>query len=472
MKKKYLYQLIKTILCLSFMSQISNAQITFLKTYSGLAAQGNSLVQTSDSGFVIFGYTEANQPILIKTDKFGDTVWTWKYDIPQQYRSKYTLTKTLENGYILGYSNVLIKTDINGNQIWRKNYDSVYISKIESAIDSGFVFTGATYKDNWGYVYLVKVDNLGVKKWIKIYDDSHGAFVAGNYIQETKDRGYIITGFTLLQDEYLYVIKTDSNGNILWSKKYGAFYTEGNSVVQTTDGGYFITGHYTIKPCEYCELFYHTWLLKLNSEGDTIWTKKYIFDFEDQSRVGKQTTDGGYIITGVKYTVDLKNHLFVAKLNELGDTLWTKTLTDELPGDTEGYDIVETYDGGYAVAGSVTYYNGQSDMLLLKLDKDGEITAVDSKEKNLLPKEFSLYQNYPNPFNPSTTISYQLPKNGFVTLKIYDVLGREVSTLVNEYKSAGNYTLNFDASNLSSGVYIYTICSADNVLSKKMILLR
>ncbi|HMN49459.1 MAG TPA: glycoside hydrolase family 3 C-terminal domain-containing protein [Ignavibacteriaceae bacterium] len=93
-------------------------------------------------------------------------------------------------------------------------------------------------------------------------------------------------------------------------------------------------------------------------------------------------------------------------------------------------------------------------------------------DKENLPLQFSLSQNYPNPFNPSTTISYQLPKNGFVTLKIYDVLGREVSTLVNEYKSAGNYTLNFDASNLSSGVYIYTICSADNVLSKKMILMK
>ncbi len=106
-----------------------------------------------------------------------------------------------------------------------------------------------------------------------------------------------------------------------------------------------------------------------------------------------------------------------------------------------------------------------------------EVFNIDSlssinDDKENLPLQFSLSQNYPNPFNPSTTISYQLPKNGFVTLKIYDVLGREVSTLVNEYKSAGNYKLNFDASNLSSGVYIYTISSADNLLSKKMILIR
>lgn len=106
-----------------------------------------------------------------------------------------------------------------------------------------------------------------------------------------------------------------------------------------------------------------------------------------------------------------------------------------------------------------------------------EVFNIDSlsssnDDKENFPLQFSLSQNYPNPFNPNTTIQYQLPKNEFVTLKIYDVLGSEVSTLVNEYKSSGNYKLNFDASNLSSGVYIYTIRSADNVLSKKMILMR
>ncbi len=105
----------------------------------------------------------------------------------------------------------------------------------------------------------------------------------------------------------------------------------------------------------------------------------------------------------------------------------------------------------------------------------GKIGWAADVENNLLtqaPNNFNLLQNYPNPFNPSTTISYQLPKNGFVNLKIYDVLGREVSTLVNEYKSAGNYKLNFDASNLSSGVYIYTIQAGENSNSRKMIVLK
>ena len=97
-----------------------------------------------------------------------------------------------------------------------------------------------------------------------------------------------------------------------------------------------------------------------------------------------------------------------------------------------------------------------------------EISSVD----NLLPTEYALEQNFPNPFNPSTTIKYQLPKDGLVTLKIYDILGREVATLVNEEKIAGKYQVNFNASSLASGVYIYKLQAGDFVSSKKMLLLK
>ena len=81
-------------------------------------------------------------------------------------------------------------------------------------------------------------------------------------------------------------------------------------------------------------------------------------------------------------------------------------------------------------------------------------------------------QNYPNPFNPATTISYQLPKNGQVTIKVYDMLGREVKTLVNENKPAGSYNVSFDAGSLSSGVYIYRIVAGDYTAAKKMTLVK
>ena len=92
--------------------------------------------------------------------------------------------------------------------------------------------------------------------------------------------------------------------------------------------------------------------------------------------------------------------------------------------------------------------------------------------KSIVVKEYDLFQNYPNPFNPVTTINYQLPKSGSVTLKIFDILGNEVMTLVNEQKEMGRYTVQFDASSLASGMYVYQLRVNDYTSTKKMMLLK
>ena len=89
-----------------------------------------------------------------------------------------------------------------------------------------------------------------------------------------------------------------------------------------------------------------------------------------------------------------------------------------------------------------------------------------------IPKEYTLFNNYPNPFNPITTINYQLPKSGSVTLKIFDILGKEVKTLVNEQKEMGKYTVQFDASSLASGMYVYQLRVNDYTSTKKMLLVK
>lgn len=91
---------------------------------------------------------------------------------------------------------------------------------------------------------------------------------------------------------------------------------------------------------------------------------------------------------------------------------------------------------------------------------------------NANPIEFKLYQNYPNPFNPSTTINFSIPNSGFTQLKVYSVLGSEVRTLVNENKQAGNYQIDFNAENLSNGIYFYRLVSKNFSESKKMLLLK
>ena len=93
-------------------------------------------------------------------------------------------------------------------------------------------------------------------------------------------------------------------------------------------------------------------------------------------------------------------------------------------------------------------------------------------ESVILPMEFEIQQNYPNPFNPVTTIKYAIPQNDFVTLKVYDILGREIATLVNEEKQPGYYEVKFDGSKYSSGMYIYKITGNNLNLTKKMILMK
>ena len=100
------------------------------------------------------------------------------------------------------------------------------------------------------------------------------------------------------------------------------------------------------------------------------------------------------------------------------------------------------------------------------------ITDVKNLNELLVLNEFSLLQNYPNPFNPTTTIKYSIPKKSYITLKVFDILGKEIETLVNEEKTAGNYHVEFNASNLPSGVYFYRIQAGSFNQVRKMILLK
>ena len=122
-------------------------------------------------------------------------------------------------------------------------------------------------------------------------------------------------------------------------------------------------------------------------------------------------------------------------------------------------DICATSHGN--ISGTLT--GGGTQCKSLPLD------VLDNKN---IPTAFALYQNYPNPFNPSTKISWQSPVNGWQTLKIYDLLGNEIATLVNEEKPAGNYEIVFNAVNLTSNVYFYKLKIGDNITIRKMVLMK
>lgn len=131
--------------------------------------------------------------------------------------------------------------------------------------------------------------------------------------------------------------------------------------------------------------------------------------------------------------------------------------------------LVEYYDSGGDAAAFWIGQDGANKRLYM--DRLSAITGI-SSNGNEIPEKFNLSQNYPNPFNPVTNISFSLPKSGFVSLKVFDVMGREVASLVNKDVTAGSYTVDFDASRLSSGVYFYRLTSGEFSDTKKLMLIK
>jgi len=129
-----------------------------------------------------------------------------------------------------------------------------------------------------------------------------------------------------------------------------------------------------------------------------------------------------------------------------------------------------SYTDKNPIGGSMFIYR------LKQIDFDGTYEYSDEIEVEIMPDEFALYQNYPNPFNPTTKIRYQLPRESKVIIKIYDILGAEVITLLNEEKEAGVYEVNFNTQSathgLPSGTYIYRIIAENFIATKKMVLLK
>ena len=126
-------------------------------------------------------------------------------------------------------------------------------------------------------------------------------------------------------------------------------------------------------------------------------------------------------------------------------------ITTALNLDTTNSGLGKIAGGKYLVKGTSDYLTKLNNLLQNKFGINNE------EKEQIIPKEYSLYQNYPNPFNPTTTIKFDLPKDGLITLEIYDILGRRITTLINENRSAGSYEQVFNASSLASGVYVYKL---------------
>jgi hypothetical protein len=443
---------------------LSHAQQRWTRTYGGAGYDvGLDVQQTQDGGYIIGGYTSSfgagsYDVWLLRLNAQGDTLWAKTYGGISDDRGV-SVQQTQDGGYIIaghtdsfgaGYIDFyLLRTNASGDTLWTKTYGSTgfdWANSVQQTQDGGYIIAGWT--DSFGAgrndVYLIKTDANGDTLWSKTYGGPYDD--EGLSVQQTQDSGYIITGYSDVQtigNPDLYLIKTDAQGDTLWIKTYRGdpdFGDVGCSVRQSQDGGYIIAG---LTGVAFSNM--DVWLLKTDAQGDTLWAKTYGGDYRDQGYSVHQTSDGGYIIAGYTqlsssgpYDVNL------IKTDASGVTLWTRTYGGS--NYEEGHSVWQTTDTGYIITGFTTSYGGGlQDVYVIKTDPNG-IVGVETPVRQLGGSTLRQLKATPNPFTSFAT----LPGHEGERFSLYDISGRKVGTFPGDRIGEG----------LAPGVYF--LRSSDN----------
>ncbi len=447
-----------------------------------------SVKQTSDSGYIIAGHTRVGigsspDVYLVKTDADGDTLWTGRYDWGES-NSYYTVMQTSDGGYVVVGSHgelvipnydvytVIMKTDSLGGEVWTQTFGEGNYSTDFWAYDAvqtddgGFAVSGRLYSTT-SEVLLIKTDSLGGEEWSRTYPN--GSY--GWSVMQTNDGGFVVVGVTSSSfpgGTNFYMVKTDANGDSIWTRSYGG---DGNekaySVVQTDNGGYILAG--------YTDSFgagaWDFYVVKTRDIGDTLWSRTYGGVANDVAYQIRQVSDGGYIMAGYEVSnVTWEYNQRVIKIDGDGEVEWGAVYGGG--SDDEAYDVVQTSDGGYIVAGfTASYGAGDRDFYVVKIGPD-EPSGMPLAGTDVLPIEYVLHPAYPNPFNAQATIRYDVPVNRVVGIAVFDVLGRKVVTLIDEEAGVGRYQVMWDAGDLPSGVYFVRMEAGDFRQVRKVVLLK
>jgi len=417
----------------------------------------------------------ADDVYLIRTDAEGDTLWTRTYggadyddghQVQQTTDGGYIVAAVTCS---FGVGVYLIKTDSNGDTLWTRTFggagnDSAH--SVQQTTDSGYVIAGVT--DSYGAgdddVYLIKTNVAGDTLWTRTFGGMLEDW--GNSVQQTADGGYIIAGYTAsfgagLGDVYL--IRTDPSGDTLWTRTFGGAEDDSAcSVQQTADGGYIIAGCTRSFGAGRIDVY----LIRTDAEGDTLWTRTYGGTGWDLGYSVQQTADGGYIIAGETDSRGAgQNDVYLIKTDAAGDTLWTRTF-----GGTRedwGCSAQQTADGGYIIAGYTWSFGaGQGDVYLIKTDADGHVAVAESKPTP--PRSSTLVlASEPNPCRGATTIrtSYIVPRS---SLSVYDAQG----CLVHSVLGIGNSSFPLDLRALPSGAYFLRLDAAGERATTRVVLQR
>jgi len=267
----------------------------------------------------------------------------------------------------------------------------------------------------------------------------------------------------------IFVMKLNSSGETVWKRTYGGNSDDyGRSITNTNDNGYVLTGYTGSNDGDFIGMnkgYSDIFVMKLNSNGDIVWKKTYGGSDFDYGYSIITTNDGGYVLTGGTYSNDGdfsgmgrdSNVVFVIRLNSYGNIVWTKTFGGR--SIEEVYSITTSTDGGFVLTGWTSSNDGdftglnkgRSDIFVMKLDSNGNLNNTTSINKFSEPT--TTLSVYPNPFSNSTTVSYKVNTPSNVRIELLNTLGQTIEVLREDYSDIGTYQLPLNFSTLSSGMY-------------------
>lgn len=469
------FRIISFIFIFFIISDAKAQNISFIKTYNndqwdfGFATQ-----QTSDSGFMLFGETGHNNGSssvqyldLIKTDGYGNVLWSNTFGLNGLRNLGISAKQTFDNGFILcgSYGNLnsdtlaLVKTDTLGNEVWHHTYSAHNIRDVGQSVlqttDSGFIAIGFEGSTNPS-VYIVKTDSAGNLQWSNSFPQT--GYEIAQCIKQVGSNGYIACGRTNSKGNGqfdIYLMRIDAFGDSLWSKTYGTDSSEyGSAVDLTSDGGFIIVG----------EDYYpggDIWLVKTDSSGIQQWSRKFGGTGWDFGNDVKQCGNGDFVIAGRKEENPNDNQFYCLRTDSLGILRWDYTFPMGLM--SEARSVFQNSDGGFVFLGDELGATGDSsDFYYLRLDSNGVLSVSPSTNNSL--NKLSVF---PNPTSGITNIFFNCEGGIKSTILVTDLFGKIVYEK-QEINSTNVLYEKIDLSNCSAGLYFLILSSNGQVFSKKI----
>ncbi|MBT8196717.1 MAG: T9SS type A sorting domain-containing protein [Bacteroidia bacterium] len=437
-------------------------------------ASAECIQETFDGGYVFCGTNISNDAIVVKLDSLGIVEWTKSFVGPSLEGANY-IEQTPDSGYIVNAvydiggpfaKNWLLKLNSSGDTIWTKTNSVGTGATIPQGManlnNSVIGLTGYFQpQPNTGLsAYFISTLTNGYLLSSKFYNTS--PFGTEAYaICEAGNNGFIISaayGTSNLSSDF-YLLRVNTFGDTLWTKTYNYSNSDaGRDVKHTDDNGFIISGTVWNNTTNASNIY----LIKTDSIGDTLWTK-LLYNTESQNVYSiQQTIDGGYIMVGLEpNSLGLFGVIYVIRTDTAGDTLWTKNFGEQITNNV-GFYIMQTNDEGYIISGAGSL-NGVAGAYIIKIDSLGNVsTPVGVPEIN----QMDLFTIYPNPSNGVFTLEIDKRLHDDAIFEAYSINHQLVHSCKLDSKSKEQIDLSF----LPKGVYVVRLVTNGNSLTKKILL--